>query len=92
MTNIRISQEALEVLFTKYPNLRISQIASEVLLQFEYNPANIRISQEALEVLFTTSSNLRMSQVAIEILGSLEGIAPPPPTVGRVLGPPVQTI
>lgn len=89
MTNIRISQEALEVLLTKYPNLRISQTTGEVLVQFEYNPANLRISQEVLEILLTTSPNLRMSQVAIEVLGAVTGITP---TVGRVLGPPVQVI
>lgn len=89
MTNIRISQETLEVLLTKYPNLRISQVAGEILVQFEYNPSNLRISQETLEVLLTTPSNLRISQVAIEVLTS-EYVAPP--SIGRVLGPPVQVI
>lgn len=50
MTNIRVSQESLEVLLLKYPNLRTSQVSLEVLLGFQNN-SNLRVSQASLEVL-----------------------------------------
>ena len=71
MTNIRVSQEALEILLSKYPNLRASQLTIEVLKSL-VNLSNTRTSQMSIEVLITTT--------------------PPIPTVGRVLGPPVQMI
>lgn len=71
MTNIRVSQEALEILLSRYPNLRTSQVTIEVLTSL------------------INLSNIRASQIDVEILVA---IAPAPPTVGRVLGPPVQMI
>ena len=71
MTNIRISQEALEILLRKYPNIRTSQVSIETLVGFQ-NLSNIRASQASIEVL--------ISYIA------------PTPTIGRVLGPPVQVI
>ena len=50
MTNIRVSQEALEYLISKNPNLRTSQVALEVLLGL-INNSNLRVSQASIEVL-----------------------------------------
>ncbi len=50
MSNIRVSQEALEVLLTRYPNLRTSQVSLEVLTSI-LNMANIRASQVSIEIL-----------------------------------------
>lgn len=92
MTNIRVSQAVLEALLSGNPNLRVSQLPIEVLLDF-YNTSNVRVSQMALEVLTLIGSNpnLRISQLAIEVLVG-EAPTPPPPVEGRVLGPPVQII
>ncbi len=55
MTNIRLSQEAIEVLLTRFPNLRVSQVAIEVLASF-LNVSNIRTSQLAVEVLVSITA------------------------------------
>lgn len=54
MTNIRVSQEALEVLLTRWPNIRGSQVSIEVLTAL-FNMSNIRTSQVAIEVLGSSS-------------------------------------
>ncbi len=54
MTNIRLSQEAIEVLLTRFPNIRLSQYSVEVLTSI-LNISNIRTSQLAVEVLVTTA-------------------------------------
>ncbi len=54
MTNIRISQESIEVLLSRFPNLRISQLSLEVLTSI-INMSNIRTSQVSVEVLVTTT-------------------------------------
>lgn len=54
MTNIRLSQEAIEVLLSRFPNIRLSQYSVEVLTSL-VNLSNIRTSQLAVEVLVTTT-------------------------------------
>lgn len=53
MSNIRVSQEALEVLLTRFPNIRVSQHSIEVLTSL-LNISNLRTSQLSVEVLVTT--------------------------------------
>lgn len=90
MTNIRTSQLIIEALLLGSPTIRASQLPAEILLDF-LNKSNLRTSQLAIEVLLLGNPNLRVSQIAIEvIIGAAEPT--PPPTVGRVLGPPVQVI
>jgi len=52
MTNIRVSQEALEYLISRNPNLRASQVSIEALLGL-LNNSNLRVSQASLEVLIS---------------------------------------
>jgi hypothetical protein len=54
MTNIRVSQEALEILLRRNPNLRISQLSMEALVSLA-NYSNIRVSQYSVEILGSTS-------------------------------------
>ena len=54
MSNIRVSQEALEVLLARYPNLRASQVTLEVLYGW-INSSNLRTSQVSIEILGSVS-------------------------------------
>lgn len=52
MTNIRISQEAIEALVKRFPNIRASQVSIETLVGFQ-NLSNIRQSQVSIEALIS---------------------------------------
>jgi len=70
MTDIRVTQDAVETLSQPTPAVAVTQYAVEVLGTVGAAVTDIRVSQDAIEVLSSPIPTARMTQYLVEMLGS----------------------